>query len=102
MLNQDMIKSVIQATSELKKVKLEKLGTECYVKKFTRKDTKLFNEPNVDVLSAMIFVGVVDDKGERVFESLEQVESMSDAHLGELFVAVNEYNSVTAEQQAKK
>lgn len=102
MLNQDMIKSVIQAAAELKKVKLEKLGTEAYVKKFTRKDTKLFNQPDVDALSAMIFVGIVDEKGERVFESLEQVEAMPDSHLGEMFLAVNEYNSVKAEDQAKK
>ncbi len=71
------------------------------VKKFARKDRALFS-PDIDIASAMVFAGVVEEDGTRVFESIEEVMELEDGFAMELFMLVNTFNKTTVSDQAKK
>ena len=101
MLNRKMIKEALSASMETKEVFVEVLQSKAFVKQFSRKDSAIFLDGE-DTVSAMVFAGVVDDKGERVFESVAEVGELSNAIVIELFKHVNDYNSETVESQAKK
>lgn len=102
MLDISKIKEAVEASSETKVVSLEQFGTDCIVKKLTRKDTMEMSKLSDDIVSAMIFVGVVNEDGSRVFENVEQVTSLHDKYVSELFTAVNDFNSENVKSQAKK
>jgi len=101
MLNIEMIKSSITADSVLKEVTLEKFNTTAFVKKFTRKDSTIFSTAP-DMVSTMVYVGIVDANGSRIFESAEQVAELKDDKVLEMFNKVNDFNSDSVEKQAKK
>ena len=101
MLNLDMIKTSIKADSVLEEVTLEKFGTTAFVKKFTRKDSTVFSTAP-DMVSTMVFVGIVDADGKRIFESAEQVAELKDDKVLEMFNKVNDFNTEKVETQAKK
>lgn len=102
MLNLKQIQAVIEATKVTKEVKLECFDTVAHVKKFNRKDADVFSNENVNTVDAMIYVGIVDEEGERIFESIESISELPSAYTIELFTHVNKYNSDTVEKQAKK
>ena len=96
-----MIKTSIKADSVLEEVTLEKFGTTAFVKKFTRKDSTVFSTAP-DMVSTMVFVGIVDADGKRIFESAEQVAELKDDKVLEMFNKVNDFNTEKVETQAKK
>jgi hypothetical protein len=101
MLNKKMIQEAIASSAELKEVFVEVLNTKAFVKKFTRKDSSMLISEE-DTVSVMVYVGVVDDEGVRVFESAEEVSNLSNKITTELFKHVNDYNTESVEKQAKK
>lgn len=103
MLTLDKIKECISTVSEdRKEVVLDTLkGEKCFVKKFTRNDTKEFGLSE-DTLSCMVFAGVVDGDGNRLFENVEQVQSMPDEVVAEMFRKLTDHNKDSVEIQAKK
>lgn len=101
LLSIEDIKTAITQTNELKEVYLEVLNANVFIKKFTRKDSEVFLNGK-DSVSSMVYAGVVDDKGERIFESVEQVSDLSNQIVIEMFGFVNKYNNESVEKQAKK
>jgi hypothetical protein len=102
MLNTSMINTTIQSAKITKEVNLKCFSDIAHVKKFSRKDSIAFSEEGIDMVNVMILKGIVDDKGAQIFESIEQIEGLPSTHTTELFNHVNEYNSITVEDQAKK
>ena len=101
MLNAKMIKSLVSKTSEIKEVYVKILDTKAYVKKLARKDSSDLVTHD-DAVATMVMAGVVDEEGERIFESVEEVSNISNAIVVELFTHVNDYNTESVEKQAKK
>ena len=101
MFNAEMIEAQIAKTAEIKEVFVEILQTKAFVKKFNRKDsTRMLADD--DTVSVMVFLGVVDDLGVQVFDSLDKVVHLAGPLVMELFKHVNDFNTESVEKQAKK
>lgn len=102
-LTLDVVNSFIEKQSALTKITIESMdNAECYIRKFSRKDAAFFSTNGVDVLDAMVFVAILNDKGEKIFSSIDQVGDLPDAVVAEMFKKISEFNHVTVEDQAKK
>lgn len=101
MLSQESIAKRIEESSILQKVVVESLGDECFIKKFNRSDTIEFSKGD-DIIASMVYVGVVDEDGNRVFTSTDQVAAMDGLVVTELMKHVSAYNTEDVKTQAKK
>ncbi len=97
-------KTIKKFNTPSKLVTIKSLDDECNIKKFTIGDTlELKGKNGDDLLFAMVMIGVLDEKGERVFPTVSDIHGMPTEVVTELVEHVSDYNSESdPETQAKK